>query len=65
MQETEDLDRDVQDEEVKPLSRKKLLVFVLPAVIVIGLSAGIFFVFFQSGFYQLIGIHVELVPQLS
>ncbi len=45
MQETEDLDRDVQDEEAKPLSRKKLLVFVLPVVIVIGLSAGIFFVF--------------------
>ena len=45
MLEDEDLDNDIQNNEAKPLSRKKLLIFVLPIVIVIGLSAGLFYVF--------------------
>lgn len=49
MQEDEDLDLDVQNDEAKPLSRKKLLIFILPVVIVIGLSAGLFYVF-NSGY---------------
>lgn len=45
MIEDEDLDNGVQGDEAKPLNRKKLLLFVVPVVIVIGLSAGLFFVF--------------------
>ena len=45
MIEDDDLDNGVQGDEAKPLNRKKLLLFVLPIVIVIGLSAGLFFVF--------------------
>lgn len=49
MQEEEDFDIEAQSDEAKPLNRKKLLIFVLPLVIVIGLSAGIFYVF-NSGY---------------
>lgn len=45
MQEDEDFDIEAQSDEAKPLNRKKLLIFVLPVVIVIGLSAGMFYVF--------------------
>lgn len=45
MLEDEDLDDSVPNDESKPLSRKKLLIFILPVVIVIGLSAGLFYVF--------------------
>lgn len=48
MLEDEDLDNDVPGDESKPLSRKKLLIFILPVVIVIGLSAGLFYVFNNS-----------------
>lgn len=48
MQEDEDFDIEAQSDETKPLNRKKLLIFVLPVVIVIGLSAGMFYVFNSS-----------------
>lgn len=48
MQEDEDFDIEAQGDEAKPLNRKKLLIFVLPVVIVIGLSAGLFYVFNSS-----------------
>ena len=48
MQEDEDFDIEAHSDEARPLNRKKLLLFVLPIVIVIGLSAGLFYVFNNS-----------------
>ena len=41
----EDLDNEEEQAEPKPLSRKKMLIFLLPVLIVIGLSVGLYYAF--------------------